>query len=58
MTERAFKRVKFGTMTLLALGTVSYFATNMQDSMLNHISFVDAQDELLIEQFPEGNFNE
>jgi hypothetical protein len=53
MTSRAFKRVKFATMALLALGGVSYVANNFQESLNSHIAFVDAQEDMLIEQFPE-----
>jgi len=58
MTERALRRVKYSTMALLVLSSVSYMASNMQENMNNYISFVDAEDELLIEQFPEENLNE
>ena len=45
-------------MAILAFVSVQYIANNMSENVGSYVSFVDAQDELLIEQFPEENLNE
>jgi hypothetical protein len=45
-------------MALLVFGGVTFMANNMSEKMNSYISFVDAQEELIIEQFPEADLNE
>lgn len=45
-------------MALLVFGGVTFMANNMSEKMNSYISFVDAQEELIIEQFPEVDLNE
>jgi hypothetical protein len=46
------------TMALLVFGGVTYMGTHMSESMNSYITYVDAQEELIIEQFPQADLNE
>jgi len=58
MHAKVVRRAKWSGLSFLALAAVTYFGTSLSDRMDNYISFVDAQEELLLEQFPEGDLDE
>jgi len=45
-------------MTLVFLTGATYVATSMSDTMDSYVSFVDAQEDLLITQTPQGHLDE
>lgn len=46
------KRVKWAGATLLLLGSVHYIGNHLSNNIDNYVSYVDAQDDLLIAEMP------
>jgi hypothetical protein len=40
--DKVVRRVKWSGLTFLVLGTATFIATSMSDSMSNHVQFVEA----------------
>lgn len=52
MKDKAFRRVKWASLTFVSLSALTYLVTNMSEQMESHVNFVDAEDDLLIARMP------
>jgi len=58
MQDKAFRRVKWMGGAALLFGAATYIATGLSETMDNYVSFVDAQEDLLLREMPQADLDE